>query len=62
MQEFKGILSETRYLFIPTYQISSFQHNPNKFETGVSGVGGVGLPNPAANQTPQIPTQIRAAS
>ena len=29
----KGTFSETKYLFVLTFQISSFQHNPNKFKT-----------------------------
>ena len=30
----KGIFSETTYVCVLTYQISSFQHNSNEFQTG----------------------------
>ena len=42
----KGILSETKYACVLTYQVSSLQHNSNEFLDGVK-------------QTPKKPTLIR---
>ena len=52
----KGIFSETTYQCVFTYQISSFQHNSSKFQTG-----GVILPRPlpTSKRVPKKPTQIR---
>ena len=30
----KGIVFETTYVFVLLYQMSSFQHNSNEFQTG----------------------------
>ena len=50
----KGIFSETTYVCVLTYQISSFQHNSKRFQTR-----GVILPPSTSRQTPKEPTQLR---
>ena len=51
----KGMFSETIFVWVVTYQISSSQHNSNEFQTG----GGSFTPSPS-KQTSKKPTQIRA--
>ena len=48
----KIMFSETTYVCLFTYQISSFQHTFNSFRQGV-------ILTPTAKRTPKKPTQIR---
>ena len=50
----KGMISETTFVWVVTYQISSCQRNSNEFQTG----GGSFTPSPS-KQTSKKPTQIR---
>ena len=53
----KGIFSKTSYVFVITYQITSFQHNSNEFQTGVYFTS---PPPPATlKRTPKKLTKIR---
>ena len=54
----KCIFSETAYVCVLTYHISSFLHNSNKFQTGKRW-GGVIPPSPLIpKRTPKKPTLI----
>ena len=55
----KGIFSETTYLFVLTYRISSFQPNINKCQTGRKFTS----PHPHnAKRNPEKPNLVRAQS
>ena len=51
--QLKGIFFEATYVSALTYQISSFQHNSNEFQTGEI------ILSTTTKQTPKKPTQIR---
>ena len=50
-----GIFSETTYVFVLTYQISSFYHNSNNR-------GVILPPPPTSKQTPKKPNHIKVKS